>query len=215
VPNYLFYMPQLTLAKTLLAQGTEESLQEAADLLDELHDFLSSIHNNIFLIEVLALRAILHDTMGEQRKSIDTLREAIALAEPSGFIRCFVDMGPRMAHLLRRLIQRNFALVYVGKILAAFKIEQTGVVQEATDSQTKYLSSLNEQVFLEIPLTHREIEVIELLMVRQSNKEIGETLSIATETVKSHLTSIYRKLNISGRKQAVDKITALAGISRH
>ena len=58
-------MPQVTLIRILLAQGTTDSLQQAAGLLDQLHDFLTSIHNTHFQIDVLALQALLWDTRGE------------------------------------------------------------------------------------------------------------------------------------------------------
>ena len=47
-PHYGFFLPQITLIRILLAQGTADNLQQAADLLDQLHDFLVSIHNNCF-----------------------------------------------------------------------------------------------------------------------------------------------------------------------
>jgi LuxR family maltose regulon positive regulatory protein len=208
IPPYLFFMPQLTLAKILLAQDTIDSRQQAADLLDELHAFLVSIHNKVFLIHVLALQALLHDARGEVQAALEKLTEAIALAEPGGFIRLFADMGPRMAYLLKRLIRQNTALGYIGRILAAFRDEEAGLVQEVTDLQTVRLSSLDSQPFVD-PLTRREIEVMELLMKRLSNKEIADKLLIKNETVKTHLTHIYQKLNVTNRRQAVEKSTAL------
>jgi len=118
-------MPQLTLIKTLLAQDTTESRQQAAELLDELQAFQVSIHNKVFLIDVLALQALLHDARGEEQAALDKLTEAIALAEPGGFIRLFVDMGPRMAYLLERLIGKNVAVDYIGQLLAAFSDDET------------------------------------------------------------------------------------------
>jgi LuxR family maltose regulon positive regulatory protein len=212
-PTYFFYMPQLTLVKIFLAQDTTESRQQATDLLDELHVFQSSIHSNVFLIDILALQALLHDTRREEQAALDKLREAIALAEPGGFIRVFVDMGPRMAYLLTRLIRQNTALEYIGRILAAFRAEETGMVQGVTDDQTVRLSSSVPQPLFD-PLTRREIEILDLLTKRLRNKEIAEKLFISIPTVKSHLTNIYQKLNVKGRQQAVDKSGALGIFSR-
>jgi LuxR family maltose regulon positive regulatory protein len=212
VPPYLFYMPQLTQIKILLAQNTMESRQQAADLLDELHAFLVSINNKVFQIHVLALQALLHDSRGEEQEALDRTEEAIDLAEPGGFIRLFVDMGPRMAWLLKQLTRENVALEYIGQVLAALKGEETGMMQGVTDVQTVRLTSLSTHVLAD-PLTGREIEIMKLLIKRLRNKEIADNLAISNETVKSHLTNIYQKLNVKGRQQAVDKLTALGMLS--
>ena len=54
-------------------------------------------------------------------------------------------------------------------------------------------------------LTNREMDILELLQKRLSNKEIAEKLFISTATVKGHLQNIYGKLNVSKRREAVEK----------
>ena len=53
--------------------------------------------------------------------------------------------------------------------------------------------------------TNRELEVLELLAQRLSNKEIAEKLFISGETIKSHLQNIFQKLEVSKRREAVEK----------
>lgn len=55
------------------------------------------------------------------------------------------------------------------------------------------------------PLSAREIEILKLVATGASNKEIAETLVIAEGTVKNHLTSIFSKLDVKDRMQAVIK----------
>ena len=74
-------------------------------------------------------------------------------------------------------------------------------------------SSAGEQAWIVESLTDREIEVLELLNQRLYNKEIAEEMAIALETVKSHLKSIYQKLNVKGRRQAVAKARELGLLS--
>jgi len=76
-PTYRYYMPQVTLIRILLAQGTTDSLQQAAGLLDQIHDFLVSIHNNRFRIDALALQALLHNARGEHAVALEKLTAAI------------------------------------------------------------------------------------------------------------------------------------------
>jgi len=52
-------------------------------------------------------------------------------------------------------------------------------------------------------LTEREIAVLQALAHGQSNKEIARSLWLAEQTVKFHLTNIYRKLDVRGRTEAV------------
>ena len=53
------------------------------------------------------------------------------------------------------------------------------------------------------PLTERESEVIGLLAKGLANKQIAVTLGISEHTVKFHVSSIYTKLNVTNRTEAV------------
>jgi ATP/maltotriose-dependent transcriptional regulator MalT len=64
------------------------------------------------------------------------------------------------------------------------------------------------------PLTNRELDVLDLLAQRLSNKEIAEKLFLSTTTVKGHLQNIYGKLNVKKRREAVEKAQALGIFKR-
>ncbi len=51
-------------------------------------------------------------------------------------------------------------------------------------------------------LTKRELEVLKLMAVGSYNKEIGEKLNISERTVKNHISSIFKKIDVSDRTQA-------------
>lgn len=63
--------------------------------------------------------------------------------------------------------------------------------------------SLNISIVYKIPLSDRELEVLLLLAKGKENKEIAENLRISHQTVKNHLSSVYVKLNVKTRSQAV------------
>jgi len=107
-----------------------------------------------------------------------------------------------MADLLNQLIEQNVAVDYIGRILAAFKEDDNRAIQAEFDHPTAPSAPLSTQTLVE-PLTNREREILEALSQRLRNKEIAAKLSISPETVKKHLSSIYGKLNVSSRWQAI------------
>jgi LuxR family maltose regulon positive regulatory protein len=226
LPPYRSYMPQMTAVKILLTQDTTDSRHQAADLLNQLNTFFTSIHNNCFRIDALALQALLHDARGEDSAALKKLSQALDLAETGGFIRLFVDLGPRMADLLKRLQNQKVAVDYIEKLLTAFRDDEHHPMPDAIDhlspSASLRSSSFNSNVrvstspfqtsiaqVLPEPLTHRELDVLELLVQRLSNKEIAAKLFVSPETIKKHLNNIYQKLDVGKRREAVEKAIAL------
>ena len=207
-PTYRFYNPQVTLIRILLAQGTTDSFQQAADLLDQLHDFLALIHNNRFQIDVLALKALLYDTRGEGRAALESLTYALDLAEPGGFIRLFVDLGPQMADLLKQLIKQNVTVSYIGRILDAIREDEHRAMQAESEHLSTQSLPLSTQLLVD-HLTYRELETLQLVTQRLQTKEIAGKLSISTETVNTHLKNIYRKLDVHNRGQATTRAKGL------
>jgi ATP/maltotriose-dependent transcriptional regulator MalT len=63
------------------------------------------------------------------------------------------------------------------------------------------------------PLTNRELDILELLSQRLSNKEISAKLFISPNTVKKHLDNMYGKLNVGSRRQAVEKAKKIGILS--
>ncbi len=189
-------IPHLTLAKFLIAQGTTDSLKQAADLLSKLDLFVKNTHDNWHLIEVRALQALYHDALNERATAIECLEKALELDRSGSFIRLFVDLGSNMAKLLEELSRQGVAKEYSAQILAAFS------------SARPALSSVDQGQLIE-PLTERELEVLALLAKRRTNKEVAAELVISPGTVKQHAHNIYQKLNVKGRRQAVREAIAL------
>ena len=200
--SYRFYTPHLTMPKVLLALQTEKSLSEAEMLLSKIYDYYEPSHNSRVLIDVLGLQALLRVAQSDESEALEKLVQAIALAEPGGFIRPFLDLGPDMADLLARLVEQNPAQQYARQILDAFDSEKTETFRDRSDDQNRPRSSPCDEALIE-PLTKREIEILTTLAKGLTNNEIADSLFISTETVKRHLSTIYGKLNVKNRHQAV------------
>lgn len=190
------YQPQMTWPRILIAQNTTASHQRAEAELARLYEIVTSMHNIRYQIEVLAMQALLYQAQDNLRAAETALVQALRLAQPGGFIRLFVDLGPKMAVLLKRLAAQGIATAYVRQILDAFPKSGGGVRPSAP-------SPLIES------LTDREIDVLRQLAQRLSNKEIADILYIAPETVKRHTINIYQKLDVENRRQAVNKAIEL------
>jgi LuxR family maltose regulon positive regulatory protein len=152
------------------------------------------------LLKVVVLEAIALQANGEKDRAVQVLGETLALAEPGGFVRTFVDEGPPMAQLLSEASARGISPDYTGKLLAAFKAE----AQKRKDESYLHPTPLPPGVQpLVEPLTPREREVLQLIAAGRSNPEIAEQLVIAVTTVKTHVKNIYGKLQVTNRFQAV------------
>jgi len=208
-----FGLPHLLLVKVLLAQDTTVSRKQAADLLAKLYDHV--LNDKRFMIEVLALQALLDDAQGDQAAALDKLERAIHLAEPGGFIRPFVDLGPKMAGLLRQLHNQSVAPHYIDQILDAFGTKSHSLSQVSEPSQTTGPSGQpSASVGLVESLTNRELDVLELMGRGFSNKEIAAQLVIAPGTVTQYSHIIYKKLVVRNRRLAVIKATKLGILPR-
>jgi LuxR family maltose regulon positive regulatory protein len=177
-----------------------------------LHDFYVSIHNTYCLINVLALQAMLNNALGDEPAALATLERAIIMAEAGGFIRIFLDLGPKMAVLLQQLAERDVASKYIGSLLAASQESESGLLTDSSGHQPVDIAASNDPTLLE-SLSNRELDVLSLLSQRLSNKEVSGKLFISPETVKRHTINLYKKLDVHTRREAVDKAVSLGILS--
>jgi LuxR family maltose regulon positive regulatory protein len=207
MPMFRMYEPHFTLAKIWLARNTPASRRQTAVLLDQLRNYAETVHNNYCLIQVMALLAILHAKEDEEPAALARLEKTLELAQVGGFVRLFADLGPPMARLLNKLRDQGTLPDYVSKILMAFHEPALDRGQKATGVRPEPLVELVES------LTPRELEVLELLAQRLTNREIAEDLVVSLGTVKTHTLSIYTKLDVHGRRQAVNRARELGLLS--
>ena len=211
-------VPRITQCRMLVAQGSEASLQEAGEKLAAYGKITKPENNTRQLIDILLLQSLNYQKQSQRDQALAVLARAIALAEPGGFIRPFLDLGPRMVELLDHLLSQGVAPAYIAQILAAFQTKDEGQRTKTQDpsSVVRPLSPLAAHatgVSVE-PLTNRELEVLELLARRLTNKEIAAELVVSPATIRTHSYNIYQKLHVHGRRQAVSKARELGILSQ-
>jgi LuxR family maltose regulon positive regulatory protein len=195
-PMTRLYRWQFTPVKIWLSVDDPDSRRLAAERLGQLKEYAAYTRNTVASIEGLALQALLFASEGNETTALVVLKQALIFAQPGRFVRVFTDLGLPMARLLRRLTDDIIPTAYVAQILAAFPVSPV-------DHRGQYSPAMDK------PLTQREAEVLSLLARRMTNKEIADTLVISPDTVKSHTLSIYAKLDVHGRRQAVARAQKL------
>jgi LuxR family transcriptional regulator, maltose regulon positive regulatory protein len=205
--------PSLTRARILVTQEDEESLRQAVARLDELEQFARSTHDQWRLYIIQNLQAVAYAGLGQRDEALTLLRQTLTSTLPHRFVRAFADCGPKMAGLLRELRAGELPAElarYVDHILSACAQRQSDVAP----AKAAHRTTEKTQTALASPLTAREIEVLLLLDQRYSDKEIAQTLVISSFTVQAHTRSIYRKLDVSDRREATSKARTI-GLIQH
>ena len=201
-------VPVITRCRAALAEKSPADLQAVEGELKEYQRINQAHHNTCQMIGILVLQALAIYRQGRLEASLKVLKKAVAMAGPGGVIRPFIELGPPMAELLNQLREKSAAGNFIEALLAAFPDDEPEAVPEAADFLPPVEPALKSQPLIE-PLTHRELDVLELLSQRFRNKEIAEKLFISPETVKGHLKNIYQKLDVSDRRRAVLKARKL------
>jgi LuxR family maltose regulon positive regulatory protein len=155
-------------------------------------------------IIILALTALVHALQHEPDQALPTLAAALALAEPEGYVRTFVDEGAPMRALI-----------------AAYRLQLADRAQEPAGEAgarlPAYIDRLLDSFPQQVPapsstlalLSERERAVLQLLAGGRSTQEIATQLVISVHTARSHLKNIYAKLEAHNRVQALECARAL------
>lgn len=202
--SYLHEFDHITLARVLLARyqsdRTGGSIQEAKGLLERLLKAAEEGGRTGSVIEILVLQASAYRDQGDLPAALLSLQRALALAEPEGYVRVFLDEGSSMMQLLREAAAGEIMPDYTGKLLAAFEAEQR---------KSEDRSSLPPTQPLIEPLSQRELEILRLVAQGLTNRQIAERLFLALDTVKGHNRIIFDKLQVQRRTEAVARAREL------
>jgi LuxR family transcriptional regulator, maltose regulon positive regulatory protein len=171
----------------------ELALGEPEAALRAIATFLADDRETLWPIsrtEAWAIDALARDAIHDEPAALRAIERALDLAEPRGYASAIARYGPPIRSLLRRRIAQGTAhRAFAGELLLALE-EDPGARQASADPLLE-------------PLSERELTVLRFLPTLMSNAEIASEMFVSVNTVKTHLKHIYRKLDVSERRDAV------------
>jgi len=186
----------VVLARLLIRQG---QAGRALALLESLLPLVEAQGRISNVIEIEILQALAWSDLEQVNRALQAVEQALALAEPGGYMRIFLDEGPPMARLLYQAVQQGIRPEYAARLLAAFPTSQA----------EEKLPLLERSPDMVEPLSERELEVLQLIAAGLSNRDIAQNLFLSISTVKVHTYNLYGKLGVHSRTQAVRRAVGL------
>jgi LuxR family maltose regulon positive regulatory protein len=196
---------------------------KAIGLLSHLEEIARSDGRMGRLLEIMILKALAIQRMGNTAQADIALTKCLTLAEPEGYLRIFLDEGEPM-----RLLISDFRLqiekhprhaagedmegmkAYTAQLLAAFCKSPDTRAQKSTIQNLLVPGSLQgKSEILPEPLSERELEVLKLLRTDLNGPEIAHECMVSLSTVRTHTQNIYAKLGVNNRRAAVRRAEEL------
>lgn len=176
----------------------EQDFNRASMILEELERLAEQANRPLLQIDANILAALVHHATGDSDLSVAALQKALEIASPQGVIRPFLMEGEEFNHLLKD---------------ARSKIESPGLLEflDSILQKSGFVVSTDRVATAGIldPLSPRELEVLQLLPTGLTADELATELIISVNTVRSHMKSIYTKLGVHSRHEAVLKASEL------
>lgn len=182
----------LILARANLFQGrAEEALPGLEHWLED-----SQAHGRVRReLEIYVLIALAHKASGRLSLAARSLAAALTLKSPADFLRIYLDEGQPLLDLLNEIASGKPdtpAYARARDILHSMRKDPS----DPSWSVRPAFSPAGE------PLSEQEKRVLGLLAVGYSNPEIAQEMVLSVNTIKTHVKSIYRKLNVNSRRAA-------------
>lgn len=195
--DYLREYEHVTLARLLLAEqastGDPATLDLAATLLRRLRDAAAAGSRTAAIVETSILLALTADAAGHAEEALSWLMDARALAQAVGWVRPFVDAGPRVRELLAQLPEvPAFAEAVAAASRDVGPVESWEAAAGPAGGEA-----------LVVPLSARELDVLRLLGSDLDGPAIARHLNVSLPTVRTHTQRIYMKLGVNNRRAAV------------
>jgi LuxR family maltose regulon positive regulatory protein len=181
--------------------GQRERPEEAMSILRELQRETEAAHHRYFLIRVEIRLSALQLRVGKTAEATNRFRRILAACASGGLYQIILDEGSIISELVQMVQQSGSVsthlMPYVDRLMADSQRARQDRLAPAFRAQVLHA------------LSPRETDILTLIAEGLSNKEIARSLYIGPETVKSHLKSVFTKLGVERRAQAVSRAQTL------
>ena len=171
-------------------------------------------------LEWMALSVVALHYADKREQAVRVATRLLALTEPEGSIRVYLDAGEPMKQVLQTLLEASqgddpdiqtisFSRPYVARLLAVFEQEECKLTKGRDASRAAAYQTLPQPAHravpctLNEPLSQQEQRVLRLLVAGQTYAEMAQALVVSPNTIKTQVSSIYRKLAVSRRAEAI------------
>jgi ATP/maltotriose-dependent transcriptional regulator MalT len=181
--------------------GQQARPDEAIAILQQLQREAEAMQHRQFLIYIAIRLSAVQLSAGKVAEAVSRFRRVLAACATAGLYQTVLDEGPIISNLLQTTREsgdvKTDMIPYVDRLEAG--LQRAGQDRLAPTSGARILGALSP----------RETDILRLIAEGLSNKEIARSLDIGPETVKSHLKSIFTKLGVERRAQAVSRAQTL------
>ena len=221
----------LLLVRVLLAQ---QKSARAVETLERFREHLDQPADIEKALEWMALSVVALHHAGKSAQAMPLAARLLVLTEPEGYLRLYLDAGEPMRQTLSALLEaagkgspdasqeegksRNAVALsrsYLSRLLVALEQEgrrrahRADTPLPARPERQPEPGAAERQQYGGEPLSRQELRVLRLLVAGQTYAEMAETLIVSPNTIKTQVSSIYRKLGVSRRAEAISETARL------
>lgn len=187
--NYVREYEHITLARTLLAESSDDTVAFVTRLLAA----AEAGNRERRVVELLALLALALEANGDRHAAVLALEQALVRAVPDAYVRVFIDAGAALISLLRSVSLSDDAKRHAQRVISG---------ANPTNAPPRRGGLVDE-------LSARELDVLRLLRSELGGPEIARELHVSLNTVRTHTKNIYTKLGATNRREAIRRAAEL------